>query len=117
MEWREIERDQEVELIRKTGLLCFSEEEDNEHTSDVIRAFEATPGARFSTFYGKVFICDLEANNKSDDIKDFQDKFPYLRLGPDGHGCYDPDGGILLADKALRAIQVRNYCNLPKHSR
>ena len=55
-EWREIERDQEVELIRRTGLLCFSEEADNEHTSDVIKAFEATPGARFSTFYGKVFF-------------------------------------------------------------
>ena len=107
-EWREIEEDQEVELIRRTGLLCFSEEAENEHTSDVIKAFEATPGARFSTFYGKVYYGDLETN-KTDDIKDFQDKFPYLRLGPDGHGCYDPDGGILLADKALRAIQVRNY--------
>ena len=53
-EWREIERAQGVELIRRTGLLCFSEEKDNEHTSDVIKAFEATPGARFSTFYGKV---------------------------------------------------------------
>ena len=63
-EWREIERDQEVELIRRTGLLCFSEEADNEHTSDVIKAFEATPGAKFSTFYGKVFVRDLEDNNK-----------------------------------------------------
>ena len=53
-EWREIERAQGVELIRQTGLLCLSEEKDNEHTSDVIKAFEATTGARFSTFYGKV---------------------------------------------------------------
>lgn len=58
-EWREIERDQEVELIRKTGLLCFSEEADNEHTSDVIKAFEATQGARFSTFYGEVFCVEI----------------------------------------------------------
>ena len=59
-EWREIEEDQEVELIRRTGLLCFPEEAENEHTSDVIKAFEATPGARFSTFYGKVYYGDLE---------------------------------------------------------
>ena len=32
-------------------------------------------------------------------------KYPYLRLGEDGYGCVDPSGGILLADKALRAVQ------------
>ena len=32
-------------------------------------------------------------------------KYPYLRMGEDGYGCVDPSGGILLADKALRAVQ------------
>ena len=75
----------------------------------MIAAFEATPGAQYSVWRGQQFrdrcscctvlycavlYCTVLY------------RFPYLRLGEDGHGCYDPDGGILLADKALRAIQV-----------
>ena len=77
----------------------------------MISAFEATPGAEYSVWRGQQFRdrcpgCTLTLLHCT--VLDFTVlyRFPYLRLGEEGHGCYDPDGGILLADKALRAIQV-----------
>ena len=68
-------------------------------------------GQSLAHFTERYFIFQRfnEETNKAEDCQDFRDKFPYLRLGPDGHGCYDPEGGILLADKALRAIQAWEY--------
>ena len=68
----------------------MSDDPNDKFMADTINAFKATPNADYELYYGK----------------DFQDKFPYLNFGSDGYGCYDPSGGILMADKALRAIQV-----------
>ena len=90
----------------------------------MIAAFEATPGAQYSVWRGQQFrdrcpcctvlycavlYCTVLYCTVLYCTVLFYTvlcRFPYLRLGEDGHGCYDPDGGILLADKALRAIQV-----------
>jgi len=88
-EWRVIEQLQGVKLIKETGLICMSDDPNDKFMADTINAFKATPNADYELYYGK----------------DFQDKFPYLNFGSDGYGCYDPSGGILMADKALRAIQ------------
>jgi hypothetical protein len=32
------------------------------------------------------------------------------RFGEDAIGCLDPSGGIIMADKALRAVQVNFFC-------
>jgi len=88
-EWDLIEKEQGVQLIKETGLLCFSEEIDNKFMKNVITSFEQTPGSAYSVYKGK----------------QFQDKFPYLNIEDTVTGCYDPTGGVLLADKALRAIQ------------
>lgn len=29
----------------------------------------------------------------------FRARYPSLDMGPEGYGCYDPTGGVLLADK------------------
>ena len=75
---------------RETGLICMSDDPNDKFMADTINAFKATPGAEYELYYGK----------------DFQEKFPYLNFGIAGYGCYDPSGGILMADKALRSIQV-----------
>ena len=56
----------------------------------VINSFEQTPGSEYSVYKGR----------------QFQEKFPCLNIEDTITGCYDPTGGVLLADKALRAIQV-----------
>ena len=38
--------------------------------------------------------------------KEFSSKFPYLRMGDAGTGCLDPTAGVIMADKAVRAVQV-----------
>ena len=38
--------------------------------------------------------------------KEFSSKFPYLRMGNTGAGCLDPTAGVIMADKAVRAVQV-----------
>ena len=79
-----------IMIFRQTGLLCFSDEKNNELLMEaIINAFKANPGSDYELYYGE----------------DFQAKFPYLKMGEDGYGCVDPSGGILMADKALRAIQ------------
>jgi len=88
-EWYHIEEELGVQLIKETGLLCFSDEKDNKFMKKVIDSFEKTPGSDYSVFRGK----------------EFHQKFPYLKVGDTIEGCYDPSGGVLMADKALRAVQ------------
>ena len=57
----------------------------------VIKSFDETPGSNYTVYKGQ----------------DFQQKFPYLTLEDSVEGCFDPTGGVLMADKALRAVQVR----------
>ena len=45
---------------------------------------------------------------------EFRSTFPYLDMGDTPLGCVDPDGGVILADKALRAVQVRDCHKLIK---
>ena len=75
---------------RETGLLCFAEEVDNKLIRKVVRSFERTPGAEYSLYNGK----------------DFQKKFPYLNMKESVPSCYDPTGGVMLADKCLNAVRV-----------
>merc|ERR1712045_750496 len=89
-EWNSIEKQTGVKLIKQTGLLCFSDEKNNEILMEqTINAFKANPGSDYELYYGE----------------DFKAKYPYLRMGEEGYGCLDPSGGILMADKALRAVQ------------
>ena len=106
-EWHSIEEMQRVKLIRyvfigwfllgseligsrETGLLCFSDEEGNPFLNSIINSFEKTPGSDYFLYQGK----------------DFHDKFPYLNFGEGVRACFDPSGGVVMADKALRAVQV-----------
>jgi len=36
----------------------------------------------------------------------FDKLFYFSRLGKSALGCYDPSGGVIFADKALKCIQV-----------
>jgi hypothetical protein len=76
---------------RETGLLCFSEEKENKFMKKVIKSFDETPGSSYEIYKGH----------------DFHQKFPYLKLQDSVESCFDPTGGVLMADKALRAVQVR----------
>lgn len=88
-EWHHIEKVHGVKLIEETGLLCFSEEKGNKFMKKVIKSFDETPCSNYTVYKGQ----------------DFQQKFPYLTLEDSVEGCFDPTGGVLMADKALRAVQ------------
>ena len=62
----------------------------NSFMKQTIDAFEASDSAEYALYYGD----------------EFSQKYPYLKLGPDAYGCFDPTGGILMADKALKALMV-----------
>lgn len=74
----------------------------------------------------KATISSLSRNGIKYDILtpgDQRDRYPMLSLPPDYVGVFDYSGGVLRADKALRAFQVttytivscsliRTYCNI-----
>ena len=43
------------------------------------------------------------------DNVEFRRKYPMLRYPPDYGGLYDPDGGMLRANKILDALQVSGF--------
>jgi len=88
-EWDIIERELGVQLIKETGLLCFSEEKGNKFMNKVIKSFEESPETTCEVFHGEAF----------------HQRYPYLRMDDSVEGCFDPTGGVLMADKALKAIQ------------
>jgi len=88
-EWKNIEQLLGIKLIKQTGLLCFSDEKNNIFMEQTIGAFKASTNADYELF-----------NNE-----EMKQKYPYLKLGNEAYACYDPTGGILMADKALKALQ------------
>jgi len=88
-EWDEIMKQTGVKLIKETGLLCFSDDPENKFLNQIIKSFEKNPGAKNEVYSGE----ELSKN------------YPYIRLGSKGVGCYDPSGGVLMADKALKCLQ------------
>jgi hypothetical protein len=42
-------------------------------------------------------------------VKRKRDNSFVKRFGEDAIGCLDPSGGIIMADKALRAVQVKFF--------
>ncbi|XP_023337941.1 peroxisomal sarcosine oxidase [Eurytemora carolleeae] len=88
-EWEDIEKKTGVKLIKKTGLLCFAENKNIKFINDTIDSFKKVPGAQ-NTVYNS---------------KQLREKFPCVRLGKSALGCYDPSGGVIFADKALKCIQ------------
>ena len=83
-------------FLRQTGLLCFSDEKNNIFMEQTIGAFKASTNADYELF-----------NNE-----EMKQKYPYLKLGNEAYACYDPTGGILMADKALKALQVSYFMQL-----
>ena len=59
----------------------------------VIKSFEDSPEATCEVFHGEAF----------------PQRYPSLRMDDSVEGCFDPTGGVLMADKALKAIQVRSF--------
>ena len=76
-------------LFRETGLLCFADEEDNPFLDGVIASFRMNPNAKHTVY----------------DDQELREQFPQLKFGTPMHGCLDHSAGVLLADKALRAVQ------------
>ena len=69
--------------------MCFSDELNNPFMKSTIDAFKQSHSSSdYQLFHGQ----------------HFKQSFPSLRLGEEGFGCYDPSGGILMADKSLRAV-------------
>ena len=38
--------------------------------------------------------------------KEMAKRYSNLTMGPDIWGCYDPSGGVLMADKCLKSVWV-----------
>eukprot|EP00092_Neocalanus_flemingeri_P002678 GFUD01002866.1.p1 GENE.GFUD01002866.1~~GFUD01002866.1.p1 ORF type:complete len:294 (+),score=87.45 GFUD01002866.1:117-998(+) len=76
-------------MNKETGLLCFADEEENPFLNGVISSFAQTPGSKHSVL----------------EDEQFREQFPHLRFTNPIKGCLDHSAGVLMADKALRAVQ------------
>ena len=52
------------------------------------------------------FKASTNADYELFNTEEMKKKYPYLKLGNEAYACYDPAGGILMADKALKALKV-----------
>ena len=76
-------------VFRETGLLCFADEEENDFLNGVVTSFKMTSGSRHTIY-------------EDDQLRK---EFPQLKFRKPMKGCLDHSAGVLLADKALRAVQ------------
>merc|ERR1740128_109375 len=91
-EWHKLERQTSVKLIKETGLLCFSDDK-NQFIDDIAKSLQSISGGDESRKLNS-------ANLRKD--------YPSIRLADTATGCFDPSGGVILADKALKSVQ--NVC-------
>ena len=78
-------------FFRTTGLLVLGKRQET-FFNNVVESFENNADKAKYTLH---------------DPKSMSDNYPNLSMGPDIWGCYDPVGGFLMADKALKATWVR----------
>lgn len=85
--WKKLEQEEGIQLYLKTGLLTVSKSDSKEltETENSLRAI----GSKFDRF----------------DSKGLRERFRTLHFDPSDAAVFDPDGGMLLADKCLRAYQ------------
>jgi len=88
-EWGEIQNLHGSSLMKETGLLCFADEEENAFLTGVISSFSMSPGSRHTVY-------------QDDHLRR---EFPQLRFRKPLQGCLDHSAGVLMADKALQAVQ------------
>jgi len=88
-EWAQIEKLQSATLMKETGLLCFADEEENPFLNGVISSFAQSPGSKHTVY----------------EDRQLRKQFPQLRFRNPLKGCLDHSAGVLMADKALRAVQ------------
>jgi monomeric sarcosine oxidase len=87
--WGELEREFNSPLFRKTGLLNFGPRGDP---------------------YLEQHMAVLERTGRSCEWLDshtIANRYPMLRYPPEWGAAWDPDGGILFADRCLQAVQAR----------
>jgi len=88
-EWENIENQTGVKLIQETGLLCFSDDKNNGFINRIVDSFKKNKEARSE---------DLNAS-------ELRKRYPYINFGNESRACYDPTGGVIMADKALKCVQ------------
>jgi len=88
-EWEQIEKQHGGSIMKETGLLCFADEKENDFLTGVISSFAMTPGSRHTVYQDN----------------QLRKEFPQLRFSNQLTGCLDHSAGVLMADKALRAVQ------------
>ena len=87
--WRQLERQTSAELLRLTGVLSVGEE-----SSEIISGTKHSAG---------VHGLRLETLGQ----RELQERYSTLRLLPDEVGLFEPDGGVLDPERAIRAhLQV-----------
>ena len=71
-------------------------DDSNSFLSDVINSFRETPNSEFEE------LSSVELSSR----------YPCLKMGDNVKACYDPQAGVIMADKALKVIWVRRkwYC-------
>jgi len=87
-EWELLEKQTGVELVRETGLLCFSDFLESPWLASIVDSLAAQ-----------------EAEHEVVSGEKFRERFPYIRFEGDAVGCVDPGAGVLMADKALKEVQ------------
>ena len=81
-----------MKSFRETGLLVMADQ-DHPFLEGVVNSFKQMDNAKFD---------ELSPG-------DLKEQFPYLTMGENVAGCYDPTAGILMADKSLKTLWVKNH--------
>uniref|UniRef100_A0AC34FM82 Sarcosine oxidasee (formaldehyde-forming) n=1 Tax=Panagrolaimus sp. ES5 TaxID=591445 RepID=A0AC34FM82_9BILA len=84
-QWKDLEKESGQELLRQCGYLWMGSHEGSEARAKSFKAF----GVPFDYLKGK----------------EIGDRFPQFEFGPEWAAILDPQGGALLADKCVSAVQ------------
>lgn len=85
--WKKLEEEEQIQLYIRTGLLVISKA--GEKVLDETEQSLRSVGSHYRRF----------------DADELRQRYPTFRFDPSDVAVLDPDGGMLLADKCLRAFQ------------
>jgi len=70
-------------------------DDSNSFVDDVLESFRRTPNSEFEEL-------------SPDELKR---RYPCLNMGDNVKACYDPQAGVIMADKALKVLWVMGHSN------
>ncbi len=70
-------------------------DDSNSFVDDVLQSFRRTPNSEFEEL-------------SPDELKR---RYPCINMGDNVKACYDPQAGVIMADKALKVLWVMGYSN------